>query len=290
MENTHKSVLLKKISHMNLITKIASLVIVMLTISIILVSFGVYSMKKTGNDLRGIAQTDIPLLGGITQITLIQLKQSIWFERSLMAAEIKEWDEFKKAQSELVILINKAFDQFSSVDSLIANLLKNKSDDKDTHAKYLKLQNELNTAQADYKDFSESITELLTLMLNRTITRHDVDLPLIKQQVENMSTSLQKLTIQINNSATATTQAATMRETTATDTIIITTIISLIIAITLEVWILRSIGKQLGDDPADHVKIAEALATVDLQLNPKQNTKVDPVTCKQHGKSIKHNH
>ena len=271
MAKNHKLGLLNKISNMNLISKISSMVIVLLTIFIILVSFGLYTTKMTGDDLRDISQTDIPLLGGITQITLIQLNQSIWFERSLMAAEIKEWDEFKKAQSELVILINKAFDQFSSLDSLITNLLKNKIDDKDTHAKYLKLQNELNTAQADYKDFSESITELLSLMLNRTITRHDVDLPLIKQQVENMSISLQKLTIQINNSATATTQAATMREATATDTMIFTTIIALIIAITLAVWILRSIGKQLGGDPADLVEIAESLANGDLKQTHKQS-------------------
>ena len=271
MENTHKSVLLKKISHMNLITKIASLVIVMLTISIILVSFGVYSMKKTGDDLREIAQTDIPLLGDITQITLIQLKQSIWFERSLMAAEIEKWDEFENGQSEVVTLADKAFDQFLLADDLIANLLKNKNVDEDTQTEYLKLQNDLNTAQADYKDFSESIIELLTLMLKRTITRHDVDLPLIKQQVEDMSISLQILTIQINKSTTATTKAATMREASATDTMIMATIVALIIALTLAVWILRSIGKQLGGDPADLVEIAESLANGDLKLTHKQS-------------------
>ena len=175
--------LLKKVGNMNLITKIASLVIVMLTISILLVSFGLYSMKKTGDDLRDISQTDIPLLGSITNITLIQLKQSIWFERSLMAAEIEQWIEFEKSQSELVTLINEAFDQFTVADKLIANLLENKKDNQEIQTKFLKLKKELYTAQTDYKDFSESITELLTLMFNKTITRHDLDLPLITQQV-----------------------------------------------------------------------------------------------------------
>jgi methyl-accepting chemotaxis protein len=268
---SRKSGLLKRVSNMNLITKIASLVIVMLTISILLVSFGLYSMKKTGDDLRDISQTDIPLLGSITNITLIQLKQSIWFERSLMAAEIEQWIEFEKSQSELVTLINEASDQFTVADKLITNLLENKKDNQEIQTKFLKLKKELYTAQTDYKDFSESITELLTLMFNKTITRHDVDLPLIKQQVENMSISLQKLTVYINSSTNATTKAATMREASATDTMIFATIVALIIAITLAVWILRSIGKQLGGDPADLVEIAESLANGDLKLTHNQS-------------------
>jgi len=268
---SRRSGLLKRVGNMNLITKIASLVIVMLTISILLVSFGLYSMKKTGDDLRDISQTDIPLLGSITNITLIQLKQSIWFERSLMAAEIEQWIEFEKSQSELVTLINEAFDQFTVADKLITNLLENKKDNQEIQTKFLKLKKELYTAQTDYKEFSESITELLTLMFNKTITRHDVDLPLIKQQVENMSVSLQKLTLYINSSTNATTKAATMREALATDTMIFATIVALIIAITLAVWILRSIGKQLGGDPADLVEIAESLANGDLKLTHKQS-------------------
>ena len=256
---------------MNLITKIASLVIVMLTISILLVSFGLYSMKKTGDDLRDISQTDIPLLGSITNITLIQLKQSIWFERSLMAAEIEQWIEFEKSQSELVTLVNEAFDQFTVADKLITNLLENNKNDPEVQSKFLKLKKELYTAQTDYEGFSESITELLTLMLNKNITRHDVDLPLIKQQVENMSISLQKLTAYINSSTNATTKAATMREASAADTMIFATIIALIIAITLALWILRSIGKQLGGDPADLVDIAESLANGDLKLTNNQS-------------------
>jgi len=271
MKKTNRSGLFKKLTKMNLITKIASLVIVMLTISIMLISFGLYSMKKTGDDLRDISQTDIPLLAGITSVTLTQLKQSVWFERSLMAAEIEQWDEFKTAQSELISLENEAFDQFVFTDSLISNFLNNNIENSDIQTKYQRLQTDLKTAQSEYRDFSESITELLTLMLNRNITRHDVDLPLIKQQVENMSISLQKLTVYINNSTSTTTQAATMREASATDMMIFATIVALLIALSLAVWILRSIGKQLGGDPADLVDIAESLANGDLKLTHNQS-------------------
>jgi methyl-accepting chemotaxis protein-1 (serine sensor receptor) len=271
MIKPNRSGLFKKLAKMNLITKIASLVIVMLTISIVLVSFGLYSMKQTGDDLRDISQTDIPLLAGITNITLTQLKQSVWFERSIMAAEIEQWDKFETAQSELISLENEAFDQFIFTDSLITNLLNNNVDNSTIQTNYQRLQTDLKMAQTEYIDFSESITELLTLMLNRNITRHDVDLPLIKQQVENMSISLQKLTVYINNSTTVTTQAATMREASATDTMIIATIIALIIALSLAAWILRSIGKQLGGDPADLVDIAESLANGDLKLTHNQS-------------------
>ena len=212
MSNTQQSGSAKKTKKMKLITKVASLVVMMLAISIILVSLGVFSMKKTGDDLRDISQTDIPLLSAITQITLIQLKQSLWFERSLMAAETQEWEEFEKAESELVKLINNVFDQFKVADDLLTNLLAAKTDEQETQNKYLKLQQELNLNQSNYRDFSDGTTELLALMLNGDISLDDIDLPVVKQQVEDLSIALQKLTEKINSSTTSTANAATWRE------------------------------------------------------------------------------
>ncbi|GMR01155.1 MAG: hypothetical protein BMS9Abin19_0513 [Gammaproteobacteria bacterium] len=271
MPNTHQSGPGEKTTKMKLITKVASLVIMMLAISIILVSLGVFSMKKTGDDLRGISKTDIPLLSAITQITLIQLKQSIWFERSLMAAETKEWKEFKKAESELVKLINKAFDQFTIADNLVTNLLTSNINEQEIRNKYRELQRELNLNRSNYKDFSDGTTELLTLILNEDISLHDIDLPVVKQGVEDLSFALQNLTARINNSTTTTASAATRRETTATDTMIMVTIAALVMALALAVWILRSIGTQLGGDPADLAKIAESLAHGDLVINRNQS-------------------
>ena len=268
---SRKSGLLKRVSNMNLITKIASLVIVMLTISILLVSFGLYSMKKTGDDLRDISQTDIPLLGSITNITLIQLKQSIWFERSLMAAETRNEVEFEKAESELVNLIKNVFEQFNKADILITDLLATKTDDKEIRNNYLALQKELNLNQSNYREFSEGTTELLTLILNEEITLDDIDLPVVKQQVEDLSLALQQLTEKINSSTTKTANAASWREASATDTMIIVTIIALIIVLSLAIWILRSIGTQLGGDPAALAQIAESLANGDLSSNGNQS-------------------
>jgi hypothetical protein len=47
---------------MKMITKVASLVTTMLAISMIIGTLGVVSMGKIGDDLRGIAKADIPLL------------------------------------------------------------------------------------------------------------------------------------------------------------------------------------------------------------------------------------
>ena len=89
---------------MKLITKVASMVVMMIAIAMILASLGVVSMGKIGDNLRSISRADIPLLGSITEITLTQLKQSVWIERGLMAAETDNWDEFENADSALVKL------------------------------------------------------------------------------------------------------------------------------------------------------------------------------------------
>ncbi|MBT8119002.1 MAG: methyl-accepting chemotaxis protein [Gammaproteobacteria bacterium] len=257
----------KRTAKMKLITKVATLVVMMLAISILLVSLGVFSMKKTGDDLRDISQTDIPLLTAITQITLTQLKQSIWFERSLMAAETRNEIEFEKAESELVSLIETVFEQFNTADILVSNLLATKTDDKEIRDKYLTLQTEISINESNYRDFSEGTTELLTLILNEEIILDDIDLPVVKQQVEDLSLALQQLTDKINTSTTSTAHAATSREASATDTMIIVTIVALIIVLSLAIWILRSIGTQLGGDPAALAQVAESLAHGDLSSN-----------------------
>ncbi len=95
----------------------------------------------------------------------------------------------------------------------------------------------------------------------------DIDQPVVKKQVEDLSIALQNLTDKINSSTTSTANAATWRESSATDTMVIVTITALILALCLAVWILRSIGTQLGGDPAALEKVAESLANGDLALN-----------------------
>ena len=261
----------KKSKQMKLTTKMTGLVAMMLAVSIILVSLGIYSLKKSGDDLRNISQTNIPLYAAITDITLVQLKQSVLFERSLTAASIDDWENFNKANVDLIALVDNAISQFKIAEDLIGKLLTIKSDENELRSIYKQLQSNLNAVQTDYKDFSESIIELQLFILQGNINLNDIDLTLVKEQVEDLSVSLQSLNIFINNSTTLATETATEREATATELMIIISVAALLMALALAVWILLSIGKQLGGDPSVIANIAESLANGNLTANQKQS-------------------
>ncbi len=251
---------------MKMITKVASLVATMLVISMIIGTLGVISMGKIGNDLRGIAKADIPLLGSITEIALTQLKQSVWLERGLMSAEVDDWDGFENADAELVKLETKAIDQFKVSNELIISFLAI-NESPETEEKFLRIQQKLAGVEQEYREFIDGSRELLALMLNGDISGADINLPLVKKQVESMSAQLHVMTAEISGSTASTALIATDREDTATNQMIIVSVVAFFFALGMAVWILRSIGRQLGGDPAALEDIAMALANGELNMD-----------------------
>lgn len=251
---------------MKMITKVAGLATMMLAISMIIGTLGVVSMGKIGDDLRGIAKADIPLLGSITEITVTQLTQSVWLERGLMAAEVDDWDGFESADVELVRLEKKAIEHFKiSNEVIIAFLAANTNEE--AAQKFLRIQKKLGNVETEYKDFIDGSRELLALMLNGDISGADINLPLVKKQVENMSAQLHILTAEISGSTAATALVATDREDSATQDMIIVSVVAFFLALGMAFWILRGIGRQLGGDPALLEDIAMALANGELNMN-----------------------
>jgi methyl-accepting chemotaxis protein len=251
---------------MKMITKVASLVTMMLAISMVIGTLGVVSMGKIGDDLRGIAKADIPLLSSITEITLTQLKQSVWIERGLMSAEVDDWDSFEQADAQLVKLEKKALEQFRVANELIITFLA-ENNSEEVENKFLRLQKRLGEIENDYRDFIDGSRELLALMLNGNISGADINLPLVKKQVENMSGELHVLTAEISGATASTALVATDREDSATQTMMLVSVLAFVLALAMAGWILRGIGRQLGGDPAALEDIAMSLANGELNMD-----------------------
>ncbi len=68
--------------------KIMGLVGVLLVLMAVSSGFGILKMGSVGNELETIAEEDIPLTEAVTEITVNQLEQAIWFERALRFGEV----------------------------------------------------------------------------------------------------------------------------------------------------------------------------------------------------------
>jgi methyl-accepting chemotaxis protein len=164
-----------------------------------------------------------------------------------------------------VRLEKKALDQFKVSNEVIISFLATNTNEEAAN-KFLRIQKKLANVEAEYKDFIGGSRELLALMLNGDISGADINLPLVKKQVENMSAQLHIMTAEISGSTASTALVATDREDNATQTMIIVSVIAFILATGMAFWILRGIGRQLGGDPAVLEDIAMGLANGELNM------------------------
>ena len=256
---------------MKLITKVAGLVVMLLSICVILALMGTFSMNKVGKQLDAIATADIPLLSSITNITFAQLEQSAWIERGLVAASSNDWDEFESADSKSVSLEKQVTSEFNISYNILNNFI-NDTDDE-IRDKYQNKVAKLNEIEVEYQEFVISSREILGLILNKEISRKDVDLISVRKKVKDMSQALLALTAEISVSTNKMTLIANRDKESAEEMMIIVTILALILAFVISGWILRGMELQLGGDPSELVKIADALAIGDLKVRRKETTR-----------------
>jgi len=252
---------------MKLITKVAGLVVMLLSIALVLALMGTFSMNKVGKQLEGIAAADIPLLASITNITFAQLEQSAFIERGLVAASSNDWDGFENADSKLLSLEKHVNNEFETSYKVLQNYIDNSNSVNET--KYKKLIKRLGAIESEYKDFIASSREIMGLILNKEISGKDVDLPSVRKRVTDMSQALLALTAEISVSTNSMTVVANQDKDKAIEMMIFVSVLALILAFIISGWILRGMDKQLGGDPAELVKIADALAIGDLKVQRK---------------------
>ncbi len=78
----------KGMKNLKLGTKIIGMVSIILVLMVISNGFGIIKIGDVGEEIKGIAEEDIPLTGVVMEITVNQLEQAIWFERALRFGEV----------------------------------------------------------------------------------------------------------------------------------------------------------------------------------------------------------
>ena len=187
---------------MKLLTKLAGMVTILLAITFFVAGFGMVSIANVGENLRGIANSDVPLLNSITRITMNQLEQSVWFERATMALEKNDLYAYEKAEEELMNTGYQAKNEFEVSMQLLKTSMDEMSDSSDA-AKYSDVAERLNEISREYYDLNDSTQEILLHMKNGTISLTDIDMSLVKDQVQSLSDKLRGLTAEISGSTQA---------------------------------------------------------------------------------------
>ena len=244
---------------MKLLTKLAGMVTILLAITFFIAGFSIVSITNVGENLRGIASADVPLLNSITRITVNQLEQSVWFERALMSVEQDDWYSYNKAETELISLGDMVDTEFEVSMQLLKSTIED-STKQESGNKYSDISGRLNKVYVEYADLNESAQEMLVHMKSGTISSTDVDMSLVKQQVQAISEELRALTAEISGATQSIAVITKQQESDATYMMMVISVLALLLAIGLGVWIIKSVRNQLGADPSVLLRVSESLS------------------------------
>ncbi len=241
------------------------MVTILLAITFFVAGFGIFSINNIGENLRGIANSDVPLMNSITRITLSQLEQSVWFERALMSIEKNDWNAYEIAETEFDNTGSSVNNEFDVSIQLLKSTIDEVANYEESD-KYGVITERLNEIFTEYTDLNESTGEILGHMKNGTISLMDIDMSLVKGQVQALSKKLQTLTAEISGATQSLAVVTKQQESEATNMMTVISILTLLMAIGLGFWIIRSVRNQLGADPSVLLKVSESLSSGALDI------------------------
>jgi methyl-accepting chemotaxis protein len=250
---------------MKLITKMISVGTLMLTMVAALVLLAVSNMSNIGSNLDVIVRQDIPFLSGVHNLSKAQLEQFVLLSRAMLANRlgneknlndtIRDFDKLSKS-------INDQYDNsLSSIDAIARS-----AKDKQTANQALAIKKQIAVIKADYSLFTKSANTLFSNIHKAGSYNTILRMSLIEKHIEMMTQKLQSINSGVENRVTAVARNTLYRNTVSTNTMIITSLFAFVIALLSGFFVVRSIKKQLGDDPSVLAEIAEALSAGDLDV------------------------
>ncbi|MDW6004493.1 methyl-accepting chemotaxis protein [Vibrio mangrovi] len=154
------------IKNQSITAKMVFLVSVMLILTIILSSFGLFKMNRVSEEIKGIAHKHIPLIQLISDVTVKQLQSSLIVEKAFRAADFAvdiDTEEAKRLQQAFSRIAHE-FDQ--EVQEAESNLkLAQQQNASELSPEEQRLQQHLNVVVSHHKLYENSAEEILQAII-----------------------------------------------------------------------------------------------------------------------------
>jgi methyl-accepting chemotaxis protein len=130
--------------------------------------FGIIKIGAIGDEIKGIAEEDIPLTELVTEITVNQLEQAIWFERALrfaedLAAKEAAKEGLKHAEEEFEKHALLVDDKFKKAEELAEHAAKTANTDK-AREDFEKIDETLKTIEKHHADYEQHVHQVFALI------------------------------------------------------------------------------------------------------------------------------
>ncbi len=240
-----------------IITIVTTLLILLLAVSIMSAT----SLNKTGQELKGIAELDLPATRKLSDITKLQLEQAIHFERAFrygenMQTENKAKARFDETVSGFHLRTSKIGKTIADLGQFLVKQTKSAHNQNETK-EITRAINALKEIEQAHKDYTDQADQVFSLLAANKI--RDAEVPgkklnikenQLDKKVEDLLTEFEKFT------QTAATTAE-QHEQTALKTLTVLSILALLAGVILSYLAIRYAVNPLLAERLENLRAAE---------------------------------
>jgi methyl-accepting chemotaxis protein len=258
---------MKVIRNIKIGTKIFGLVAVLICLMAMVAGFGIVKMDSIGNEIKEIAEEDLPLIEVLTKITNAQMDQAIWFERALrfgevLAAKEVAKEKLKHAEEEFERLAKFADEELLRAEQMTEEAFRiaGTAEEKNEHKEVL---DHLKAIDQEHHDYEKHVLDAFAFIHAGKLDEAEVLAEQIEQEEDDLDHELEQFLQKTEEHTEDSVLKAEHDEETALKGMLIMTVSALVLGCILGIFITRTITHPLRNA----VTVSERLATGDLTVN-----------------------
>ncbi|MBE9557569.1 MAG: HAMP domain-containing protein, partial [Proteobacteria bacterium] len=176
---------------LSIANKLLGIVLMLIALLATVAGIGGYQMNRIGDELIEIAEHDIPMTTGVTQITIHQLEQAIALERAFrfgeeMRTDSRARERFEESKKEFEHYAELTDKEFKEAEIFIEEAIRTTHDERDLK-EFERVLEALTEIDESHASFEEHAREALTMLRERA----DLDEILeLEEKVEAEETEL----------------------------------------------------------------------------------------------------
>lgn len=256
---------------MKLITKISSLVGVLLLNLLLLLVISINILHDLNGKLYALTDEELPLVQVVTGLVVSKFEERVYLERAVINGTNGNMLEFNENINRLEEYSGRSSQNLRALERGVGDLLE-VADTARQREQAANIQSDIQLYKNNNNDFEQRSKTVLELVQQG---RLDEALRL-KKQVNELGNTMSKELEDINSGITLFARmggsAAAVKGENSINLILVIGAMAIILGVFLSILIIRSVLRQLGGDPAEVVEIAERIANGKLDIRFHSNS------------------
>jgi methyl-accepting chemotaxis protein len=259
-------------------TKIMGMVGILLLLMAVCSGFGIIKIGQIGEQLKTIAEEDIPLTEAINEINVHQLNQAIWFERALRFGEVLAEKEtaskgFRQAEKEVNKLSQTVNDWQKKAQDLIHHALETAQTDE-ARQDFEQIDAQLDKIGKQHETYEHHVHQAFTLIEEGKLHDAEILAEKIEHEEDTLNHELMQFIEKIEEFTLGAAQKAEHDEKSAFTGMVIMTVGALVIGLVMGFFISQGITRPINAAVAGLKDIAQGEGDLTKRLEASSRDEV----------------